>query len=430
MLSHKNYTKKFIFVASFLVFLIPYAQISGPFITDFFISILAIMYIFTIILLNRDLHQNNFFLNILIVFWLYISTSALINDYSSLSLRPSLTFVRFILFSYVIIFLCKNNKNFYKNFNIFLISALLILTLDGYIQFIFGKNILGYEQIRPDRLSGLFIDELILGSFLSKFLPIIIFFYYENIEHKKIKILNLLIIATIIPLIFLSGERAAFFMSILFCLIILPVVFTIKKLLITLVIFMISSFIIINSNSIVHDRYVNQLKDHLILKNNGKILLFPEHIGLFNSAYENFKNNKITGSGVKSFRETCKLNNSDMKKKIIEIRPRIDFCSTHPHNYYLQFLSETGLIGFSLIFLSLIYCMKNYLKFTYLYLTNKLKDRIAIQKYIILLSGLIIILWPITTTGNFFNNWNSSLVFLQLSFFLSYINENKFKNKI
>ena len=273
------------------------------------------MYIFIIILLNRDLHQNNFFLNILIVFWLYISTSALINDYSSLSLRPSLTFVRFILFSYVIIFLCKNNKNFYKNFNIFLISALLILTLDGYIQFIFGKNMLGYEQIRPDRLSGLFIDELILGSFLSKFLPIIIFFYYENIKYKKIKILNLLIIATIIPLIFLSGERAAFFMSILFCLIILPVVFTIKKLLITLVIFMISSFIIINSNSIVHDRYVNQLKDHLILENNGKILLFPEHIGLFNSAYENFKNNKITGSGVKSFRETCKLNNSDMKKK-------------------------------------------------------------------------------------------------------------------
>ena len=72
--------------------------------------------------------------------------------------------------------------------------------------------------------------------------------------------------------------------------------------------------------------------------------------------------------------------------------------------------------------------MKSYLKFTYLYFTNKLKDRIAIQKYIILLSGLIIILWPITTTGNFFNNWNSSLVFLQLSFFLSYINENKFKN--
>ena len=430
MLTHKNYTKQFIFLASFLVFLIPYAQISGPFITDLFISILAIMYIFIIVILNRSLHQNNFFLNILTFFWLYIFISALINDYGSTSLRPSVSFIRFILFTYVIIFLCKNNKNFLKNFNIFLISALLILTIDGYVQFVFGKNILGYEQIRPDRLSGLFIDELILGSFLSKFLPLIVFFYYENIKYKNLKTLNLLIIVTIIPLIFLSGERAAFFMTLLFCLIILPIVFSLKKLLITVITFVILSLIIINSNNVIHDRYVIQLKDHLILKHNDKIFLFPEHIGLFNSAYENFKKNKLIGSGVKSFRETCKLNNSKLKKEIIEIRPRIDFCSTHPHNYYLQFLSETGLIGFSFLFLSFIYCITNYFKFTYLHLTNKFKKNIIIQKYIILLSGLIVILWPITTTGNFFNNWNSSLIFLQLSFFLSYINENKFKNKL
>ena len=54
-------------------------------------------------------------------------------------------------------------------------------------------------------------------------------------------------------------------MSILFCLI-LPEL-SIKKLLITFRIFMISSFITL-IQIVLSFRYVNQLKDHLILKNN------------------------------------------------------------------------------------------------------------------------------------------------------------------
>ena len=221
-----NYINRFILISSIIVILLPFAQISGPFFTDFFISICALGYLIFIIILRREFHINNKYLNILLIFWLFIIVSSLFSDYKSLSLRPSLTFFRFIIFCYVIVFIINRNKDFLEKFNISVIIALSLLIFDGYFQFIFGKNIIGLEQMRPDRLSSFFGDELILGSYLCKFLPLILYFYYQNIKIKKIKLFNSIIIIFILPLIFLSGERAAFFMSILFCLLVTPFLFT------------------------------------------------------------------------------------------------------------------------------------------------------------------------------------------------------------
>ncbi|MDC3000744.1 O-antigen ligase family protein [Candidatus Pelagibacter sp.] len=423
-----NYINRFILISSIIVILLPFAQISGPFFTDFFISICALGYLIFIIILRREFHINNKYLNILLIFWLFIIVSSLFSDYKSLSLRPSLTFFRFIIFCYVIVFIINRNKDFLEKFNISVIIALSLLIFDGYFQFIFGKNIIGLEQMRPDRLSSFFGDELILGSYLCKFLPLILYLYYQNIKIKKIKLFNSIIIIFILPLIFLSGERAAFFMSILFCLLVTPFLFTFKKFIVIILSFLILGLFIIKSNKIIYDRYINQLKYHLVIEHQNEIIYFPEHIGIFNSAYNNFLKNKIIGSGIKSFRETCKLNNSNYKKKILKIRPTSDFCSTHPHNYYLQFLSELGLLGFIFLTFTFIFCIIKYFKTLLMKYSNTYNDTLLLKKYIILLSGLIMLIWPVSTTGNFFNNYNSSFIFLNLSFFL-YIN-NEFVSKI
>ena len=107
----------------------------------------------------------------------------------------------------------------------------------------------------------------------------------------------------------------------------------------------------------------------------------------------------------------------------------MDFCSTHPHNYYLQFLTETGLIGFVFLCSLFVYCVFNYLKCSVHHFMNKLNNLNLFQKYIILLSGTIMHLWPITTTGNFFNNWNSSFIFIHFSLFLYISHEYSNRSK-
>jgi O-antigen ligase len=90
----------------------------------------------------------------------------------------------------------------------------------------------------------------------------------------------------------------------------------------------------------------------------------------------------------------------------------------------LQLLAETGLIGFLFILAVFIKLFFNYFKQLY-YLFKK--DKNTDKKFVVTLSGLIAYIWPLTTTGSFFNNWICSILFLQIGIYL-YVIENELKN--
>lgn len=91
-------------------------------------------------------------------------------------------------------------------------------------------------------------------------------------------------------------------------------------------------------------------------------------------------------------------------------------CNTHPHNFYLQLLAETGITGFLFITILFIYL-------SYLILKNILgiyfyKKIFSNNLEICMISILFVTLWPLTTTGNFFNNWINIISFYLLAFYL------------
>ena len=79
--------------------------------------------------------------------------------------------------------------------------------------------------------------------------------------------------------------------------------------------------------------------------------------------------------------------------------------NNHPHNTYLQLLSETGLLGFLFIMIIWLVCV------------FKVFSKIDLY-YKCILIGVIINLFPFIFTGNFFNNWLSILYFYPLGFLL------------
>ena len=100
--------------------------------------------------------------------------------------------------------------------------------------------------------------------------------------------------------------------------------------------------------------------------------------------------------------------------------------TTHPHNIFFQIISETGVFGL-IIYLYLFY---NILKQLYLVTLNKIqfKNKNKLISNQICLINFLVILWPLTTGGSIFNNYNSIFYYLAITLYLVSNNiEKKFK---
>ena len=405
-----NYLNKFLI---YLTLLIPISLVTGPFIPDLFVSIIAILYLYILFIRNeiKILFEKK---NLLFIFFcIYLIVISFFSvDFLS-SILPSSSYIRFGLFTLAIIYLLKEYPNFESLFTKYLFITILFVSVDAYIQIIFGFNIFGMKNSVPDRVSGLFGDEYILGSYLVRLLPLLLALLINKITFNLLnKILFIIGIVLFNILIYFIAERTAFALNIIFF-----VLFTliIKKtrflMIITLVISSLGFLVAGNLSKSTHDRMVNQTINEVFKDN--KINIFTEgHENHMKTAIKIFKDNIVIGSGIKSFRILCR------DERYYET---ITSCSTHPHNTYAQLLSETGFIGFVLILgIFLIICKNIILYFTRSF--YKKNDYVSDQVKI--LSILIFInLFPFVPTGSFFNNWMSIIYFLPLGFFLK---NNKF----
>ena len=101
---------------------------------------------------------------------------------------------------------------------------------------------------------------------------------------------------------------------------------------------------------------------------------------------------------------------SDYSPKYLNINSAASMarCSTHPHNFYIEILSETGLVGLVLL-LSFILTM-----------FYKMFTRTILRKnnYLIapIFCSFFSIFWPIQTTGSFFSTWAGSFPWLVIGF--------------
>ena len=180
-----------------------------------------------------------------------------------------------------------------------------------------------------------------------------------------------------------------------------------KTLILSILLIVVISLLNPNAKERVFDQTLNQM--NLVKENeNDRFYIFTqEHHEIYVTAYNIFLDNKILGVGVKNFRKVC-----SEKKYYIDDR---QICDTHPHNTYLQILTETGIIGFNFLIFTLFYFC--------LYISRHFILKIKGQHYftdfeICILSGIAIYLWPFVPTGNVFNNWLNIAMILNLPFLI------------
>lgn len=401
-----------------LFILIPIFLVTGPFLSDLALSIIVIFFLIFIYKEKKfDVFKNNFF-KIFFFFYIYIVLNSFIQNQNFDSIKISLSYLRFGIFVLAIIYILDNESNILKKlFNIFLI-IFSILIVDGFYQLLKGENILGYPLVNGVRVTSLFNDESILGSYLSRLFPI--FFGLLIYLHKKINRFQyalscvLFIFAEVI--IYISGERAAFFFMNLSAIFILMTLRNFRKFrLITLLVSLALIIVVSFAFPITKQRVIYQTLDQMGIAKDKKIVMFShQHNELYKTAINIFRDNVLIGVGVKNFRNKCNL---DKYKES-------DFsCSTHPHNTYIQLISELGLVGLIFgIFVITMFAKHIILHFKYkLYNINYFNDF-----QVCLLSSILITLWPLVPTGNLFNNWLNIIYYYPVGILLWSLDKKKF----
>lgn len=394
--------KKLINLISVLVSLIPLSLVISIAVSELLIFSICLLFLFYSFYYSEFEIYKCFFFKIFLFVYLFLIINTFWSKDFFLSLKVTLPYIRYGILSLVVWYVYENNINFKNNLKIFFVPLILFLVIDGYIQFFFGKNIIGYST-NSVRLSSFFFDEWILGSFIQKFLPLIFLIMFYK-EQSSIRIYsNLIFILLSLILIYLTGERAAFFLGIFYLVLIfyfLILLFFNKNL--YLYFLLLSFFLIIIFNLPLKDRIFLFAENTLFIEK--FINFYHESYKYFHMTSLNiYKDHEFIGSGVKTFRILCKE---------YFYLDQIKSCSTHPHNFYFQVIAETGFFG--LIILSLIFLIFTFRYLKFYLLPKKLVLNNLEQIFII--SGVVVYLFPIATTGNFFNNFLSIIFFFNLGF--------------
>jgi O-antigen ligase len=417
---------RFLPISSYLFLSIPLLLVTGPFLSDLALSLIVIFFLIDVFRNKRfEFFQNNFFF-IFCIFYIYIVLNSLFQNQNFDSLKISIGYIRFGIFTLAVVHIVNNNNQILKKLYFVFLFIFSILILDGFIQFYYGQNILGYPLSVGPRVSSLFNDELILGSYLSRFFPIFFaLLVFLNKEISKVQYIfscSIFILAEV--LIYLSGERVSFFFMNLSAVFTLLAIKNYKKvrlgiLLTSLVLIFIISLTFPNTKQ----RVFNQTFDQMGLSSDKEITIFStQHNDLYKTAINITKDNLIFGVGVKNFRNKC-----DQEKYKISIYS----CSTHPHNSYIQLLVELGMIGFFFGFFILsIFFVFIFKHFRYLF-----KGKYYFTDFqICLISAILISLWPFAPTGNLFNNWLNIVYYFPVGILLwsmkkkTKFDENQIKN--
>src|SRR6056300_1492552 len=384
------------FINLIIVSIIPFL-IWGPFFPDLIVSISALFFLFYVFK-NKEFHFfNNKPLIIFFIFCIYcILASVFIAEDTMLSFESSLFYFRIGVFSCFIWYLIDKDKSILTFFYYALVLCFSALAIDGYIQYFTGTNLTGFK-ISGNRVSSFFGDELIMGSYLSRFFPLIFALFLMKKKQKyEIYFIGLLFILVDV-LTFMSGERAAFFFLNLSTVFIIILIKDYQKFrLITFIIAIICVVILsLNSSKLNERMFKGPAKNMGLMESSNEAVIFtPQHDSLIRTAYNMFKDKPLFGHGPKMFRIIC----AD-EKYATGVNP----CMTHPHNFYIQLLAETGIIGFLFLFSTLSYVVFISLR---QFKSIILKQKRPITDYqVCLLAGILITVWPLTPNGNFFHNW-------------------------
>ena len=397
---------------SYLILLLPVAIVVGPLISDLIITIMALFICVSNYKKVIEYFDHYIILKIILIFYVLNSINSLFAQDVYISLKSSFLYIRFPLFVIASVYLLKKYPKLILYLYYSILVTIFVVSLDAIIQFFNGENILGFVTNSRNRISGFFLDENILGSYLARITPFLVSILIFLKKDLNNKIFLAVIIVSFFGVI-ISGERTSLLLITLYWLIfvifILKSSVQIKLFIITILITVVVASSFLSDN--LRERYIDlsfyEFKE--IIEETTK----PEEEQDYGGqrlkhiivSLEMFNDAPLFGFGNKMFATICfdQYYFDDGR------------CSTHPHMIIMQILVENGIAGilvYSIFFLILV------VKFMMSIKSNN--DHISSILLLILINFC-----PLLPSGSLYNNQVSIFLYFPFIIYFFYNGNNE-----
>jgi O-antigen ligase len=368
----------------------------------------ALSLIGILLLLRSALHQDWAWLRtpwvaIGLALWLYlVGASAFATDTAAAYSR-ALPFGRFILFGAALQHWLLVEPKTRRTLLLVLGAVLVFVALDTLLQFATGRDLLGYGY-EAKRLTGPFGDK-VPGTFLAKTcfpalgLALALTVAWQRRWRFALTLGLIMLLAVTVAV---TGERIALLSLGLGLLVFVLLLRDLRRPLLLagtaaalLVAATVAASPDLRARLIGHTAY--DLQD-----------FWGKRYGeLFLRSVKVWQDAPLIGIGLRNFRLEC-ANDHFLARGPVE-----DRCYTHPHHIYLEWLVESGAVGFAGFLLMLALWGRD--------VVLGLR-RLGPEDYPIAvgaLAALIVFLWPLRASMSFFSNWNATLFWLMLGIALA-----------
>ncbi|RME45862.1 MAG: O-antigen ligase domain-containing protein [Chloroflexi bacterium] len=393
MMNKEHFDHHFRKIARVLVLGMPVFLVLGAGAADTALSLVAILFLVHSLVRHDWSWLGEAWVRVCLLVWGWLFVASAFAVDPGASLGTAVTWFRFFVFAAALQFWVMDREWLILSIK-FTGLVVILVAIDAVIQYFWGQDLFGMTPPNGtlDRLTGP-MRKMVVGMYVSKlmYLPLVAFLFWA-VRKKRLSGILGVIVAFLVcaTAVVLSGERTATVLMIVGLLVAALTLRPARRYLVigSVATALLAGVLFMSLPNLVNRQLGQTLSTLHQLRASpyGQLWLGGISIGL---------RHPITGVGLKNFRLVC-----DDETQGALSEKDVWRCGTHPHNYYIQWFCETGIVGL-MLFLLLMGT-----------LVRTVWPTLSHENWWLggIVATLAIHAWPLGSTGSFFNNWNSAIL--------------------
>jgi O-antigen ligase len=389
---------------------VPIALVMGRAPADWVVSVVAVLFLFDSLVRRQADWAKEAWVAAALFLWAYsVVRAAFIPDDAGAGLFAAFAWLRYIVFAASVTRWTLADERGRLWLIYATIASVLFMSIDGLIQYAFGRDIFGHALYLGERLTGPFKRPIFGMTIANLFAPAVFWLLMRKQYLNSVLLANVCFAA-----IFLSGDRMAFYFAAVIMVTWMFFFMRAKaKLWWVLVLTLCFFAALINFSPRLATRQLQSTAETV------ETVVSSPYGLVWKSAWDVGKDHPLFGVGIHQFRKACR----DERYGPVGVpSTNSERCHTHTHNAYLEWFSEGGVVGL-LGFVGFVFTVG-----------FGLLRRVASQKADVVLWGLAAMLGvrllPFFITTSFFNNWAAIPFWLALGWAMSYKPGSFFRNRV